>query len=151
MTKAKLAAATMAATADEVEAAFYDALHNGDLQAMMACWADDDEIVCIHPGGDRLVGHAQIREAFEALFKNGTVAAYPESIHQSVTIASAIHSLVERVRVTTAQGPQDALVYVTNVYHRTPQGWKMVVHHASPGLLAQVEMSMASSPSQVLH
>jgi ketosteroid isomerase-like protein len=24
-------------------------------------------------------------------------------------------------------------VIATNVYHKTPQGWRMVAHHASPG------------------
>ena len=38
-------------SAAEVEAAFYDALHRADLEALMALWADDEEIVCIHPGG----------------------------------------------------------------------------------------------------
>ena len=36
-------------SAAEVEAAFYDALHRADLEALMALWADDEEIVCIHP------------------------------------------------------------------------------------------------------
>ena len=48
-------------SAAEVEAAFYDALNRADLEALMALWADDEEIVCIHPGGARLIGHAAIR------------------------------------------------------------------------------------------
>ena len=37
---------------DEVEAQFYEALQRGDIEQLMALWADDDEIVCVHPGGD---------------------------------------------------------------------------------------------------
>jgi len=40
---------------------------------------------------------------------------------------------VERVEVITPQGPQQAWVIATNVYHKTPQGWRMVAHHTSPG------------------
>ena len=33
---------------DEIEAAYYDALGRADLEALMALWADDEEIICIH-------------------------------------------------------------------------------------------------------
>ena len=33
---------------DDVEAALYEALQRGDIEALMAVWADDDEIVCVH-------------------------------------------------------------------------------------------------------
>jgi uncharacterized protein len=39
----------------------------------MAVWADDDEIVCVHPGGPRVVGAAAIRASFEAIFANGGI------------------------------------------------------------------------------
>ena len=49
-------------SAAEVEAAFYEALNRADVEALMALWADDEEIVCIHPGGPRLHGHAAIQQ-----------------------------------------------------------------------------------------
>ena len=51
----------------EVEAAFYDALNRADVEALMALWADDEEIVCVHPGGARLIGHRAIRESWTML------------------------------------------------------------------------------------
>jgi len=50
-------------TPQEAEAAFYEALERGDLDAMMEVWAEDDEVSCIHPGGPRLTGYEQVREA----------------------------------------------------------------------------------------
>jgi ketosteroid isomerase-like protein len=44
-----------------------------------------------------------------------------------------VHHLVERITVRTAEGPRSAWVLATNVYVKTPQGWRMVAHHASPG------------------
>ena len=60
MPKAKLQAATVGGTADVIEAQFYDALQTGDIEKLMACWADEDDVVCVHPGGPRLVGTAAI-------------------------------------------------------------------------------------------
>ena len=59
-------------TADDIEAAFYEALQRGDIDALMACWADEDDIFCIHPGGPRVVGADAIRATFEAMFANGS-------------------------------------------------------------------------------
>jgi uncharacterized protein (TIGR02246 family) len=134
---------------DDVEARFYEALQQGDIDKLMAVWSDDDEIVCVHPGGPRLVGAAAIRAAFEAMFGHGAVNAKPEKVRRLRTLASAVHSVVERVQVMTQQGPQSAWVIATNVYHRTSEGWRLVAHHASPGLQAEPEET-AQAPS-VLH
>ena len=104
-----------------------------DIDKLMACWADEDDIVCVHPGGPRVVGAVAIRATFEAMFNNGSVQAFPERIHKVQSLASAVHHLVERVEVITPQGARQAYVIATNVYHKTPQGWRMVAHHASPG------------------
>ena len=51
-------AAALHGSADDVEAQFYDALRRADIDRLMAVWADDDEIVCVHPGGGRAIGAA---------------------------------------------------------------------------------------------
>ena len=53
--------AALGGTADDVEAAFYEALQSGDIDKLMACWADVDDIVCVHPDGPRVVGGVAIR------------------------------------------------------------------------------------------
>ena len=56
-------AAALHASPDDVEAQFYEAMQRGDLALMMAVWADDDEIVCVHPGsGGRVVGPQAVRD-----------------------------------------------------------------------------------------
>ena len=149
MKKAKLQAATVGGTPDDVEQAFYEALHNADIQQLMACWAEEDEIVCVHPGGPRLIGAGSIRQAFELMFGNGSVQAHPERIHKIESLASAVHHLVEKVEVLIPQGVQTAWVLATNVYHKTPQGWRMVAHHASPGTAQDV--SELGPSATVLH
>lgn len=149
MPKAKLRAATVGGSADDIEASFYEAMQAGDIDKLMACWADEDDIVCVHPGGPRLVGNVAIRAAFEELFANGTINAKPEQVCKVESLTSAMHNVVERIAVLTNEGPQQALVLATNVYQRTPQGWRMVAHHASPGRVADV--SQVQSVPQVLH
>jgi ketosteroid isomerase-like protein len=145
MAKSKLQAAHLGGTADEVEAAFYDALQTGDIDKLMACWADEDDIVCIHPGGPRVVGASAIRATFEAMFANGTIRAWPERLRKVDALASAVHHLVERVEVLGPDGPRNAWVLATNVYHKTAQGWRMVAHHASPGTASDIQ-EVAEAP-----
>ena len=149
MRKTKLQAANLEGNADDVEAAFYEALQNGDIDKLMACWADEDDIVCIHPGGPRVVGAVAIRATFEAMFSNGSIRAWPQQARKLQAVASAVHNVLERIEVLTPDGPGQAWVIATNVYYKTAQGWRMVVHHASPGTASEVQE--VSGTPQVLH
>ncbi len=149
MRKTPLQAANLEGNADDVEAAFYDALQSGDIDKLMACWADEDDIVCVHPGGPRMIGATAIRAAFEAMFANGSIRAWPERLRKVESLGSALHHLVERVELLGPEGPRNAWVLATNVYHKTAQGWRMVAHHASPGTPGDVQ-EVAGGP-QVLH
>ena len=148
MPKSRYRAAQHGGSADDVEAAFYEALQAGDIEQLMACWADEDEIVCVHPGGPRLVGAAAIRAAFEAMFANGAVRAHPERLRKVESLGAALHNVLERVDLVTAEGTQHAWVVATNVYFKTAHGWRLVAHHASPG---RSEVAEVSQPAQLLH
>lgn len=150
MPKARKHAALHSSSPDDLEAAFYDALQTGDLDKLMQCWADEDDVVCVHPGGPRLVGVAAIRAAFEAMFDNGgTIQVKPEHIRRIHSMGSAVHNVIEKVQVSTPQGLVQASVLATNAYHKTPQGWRMVLHHASPGTADEAQE--VNQTSQVLH
>jgi len=126
--------ASLMATPDETEAQFYEALQAGDLARLMECWADEDEIAVVHPGGPRIVGHGPIRATFAALFEQGrNVSASPERVRRLHSGDMAIHHVLERVRLQGQEGPQNAWVIATNVFLKTAQGWRLVLHHASPG------------------
>ena len=134
---------------DDIEAAFYDALKNGDIEKLMACWSDEDEMVCIHPSGSRQLGPVAIRGAFEAMFANGSVQAFPEKVRRLDAGPCSVHSVVERVAVMSDDGMQHAWVVATNVYAKTAQGWRMVAHHASPGTRTEPVEVLTAQP--VLH
>jgi ketosteroid isomerase-like protein len=134
---------------DEIEQQFYEALQRGDLEALMLAWSDDDDIVCVHPGGPRLVGPAEIRTAFEAIFSNGGIPVVAEKVRRMQTLSCAVHSVLERIDVMTDQGRQAAWVVATNVYVKTAHGWRMAAHHASPG--SPHEVQDIAEAASVLH
>ena len=137
------------ASPDEIEQQFYEALQRGDIERLMAVWSDDEDICCVHPGGPRVLGAGAIRAAFDAMFAHGTIDARPERVRRVQTHSCAVHSVLEQVRVMTAEGPQSAWVVATNVYVKGAQGWRLVAHHASPGSPREVqEIDEAAS---VLH
>ena len=134
---------------DDTEAAFYEALRHGDIDKLMACWADEDDMVCVHPGGARLVGAGAIRAAFDMMFTNGSIQVQAEKVHRVDSLGASVHSVLERIEVFSEDGPRHAYVIATNVYQKTPVGWRMVAHHASPGTPS--EMLEVNDSPQVLH
>lgn len=136
-------------TPDQVEQSFYEALHGGRIDALMVCWTEDEDPVCIHPGGPRLLGLAAIRESFGAMFEQGPITARPEVVHRAIHGSSAVHSVLERVLVPSDEGMIEVTVLATNVYVLTALGWKMAVHHASPG--TRQPMASVVYPSRNLH
>lgn len=138
MPRAKPPAATLqSGSPDEIEAQFYEALQHGDITRLMGVWADDDDIVCVHPGGPRLIGAAAIRASFEAIFSNGAIPVQPDQIHRLNGLGCAVHHLVERITVPSDTGDTLAWTLATNVYVKTPLGWRMAAHHASPGSMEE--------------
>jgi len=98
---------------------------------MMATWAEDEDIVCVHPGGPRLVGYEAVRIGWEQLFAGETKLSFRlDEIVIIETVGLAMQSAVEHVTVGNDPKARGAAI-ATNVYLRTPLGWRIVVHHAS--------------------
>jgi ketosteroid isomerase-like protein len=133
MPRTKLPASSLGGSPDETEATFYEALHKGDIDLLMSCWAEDDDIVCVHPGGSRLMGATAIRAAFDGMFSQGSIRVTISQVHRVQSVSSAVHSVAERVEIMLPDGLHAAFLIATNVYHRTLEGWRLVAHHASAG------------------
>jgi ketosteroid isomerase-like protein len=132
-------------SAAEVETAFYDALNRADVEALMLLWADDDEIFCIHPGGPRLHGHAAIQASWEAILERGGLQIRPSQLAETHNLMSAVHTVIEGV---TSNSSEPAHLLATNVYMKTPQGWRMVLHHVS---VAPGAVPSSAHPPSSLH
>jgi uncharacterized protein (TIGR02246 family) len=138
-------------TAQDAENAFYEALERGDLEGMMAVWAEDEEIICVHPTGPRLSGQDQVRESWAKIFSGGTGPRVHITQQVAVTgMMIAVHSVHENF---TLEGDARSQVPVvaTNVYLRTAAGWRMIVHHASPAPVQSEAAQPRDAPPKFLH
>jgi ketosteroid isomerase-like protein len=142
-------------TPQDAEAAFYEALERADLDAMMEVWSEDDEVSCIHPGGPRLSGYSQVRENWAQIFASGQRLQVHVSDQVVVSgMMMAVHSLHENILVRGAQGVAEgarSVVIATNVYLRSANGWRMVLHHGSPAPAPVVRRELPLDSPKVLH
>ena len=123
--------------------AFYQAFEARDLDAMMAAWADDEDIVCVHPGGSRMVGYDAVRTGWEQLFSGDTKLSFRlDEVVVLETVGLAMQSAIEHVAI--ADGTARGAAVATNIFLRTPSGWRMVCHHASP--MAAIPVPAPSGP-----
>lgn len=117
---------------DAAQRAFYTAFESADLEAMTAVWADDPDVLCIHPLGAVLLGAEAVREGWRLLFTAGeamrfrvrVVAAWREP-------ALATYTVEEHIEAPSAADGH-ALVLATNVFRLHDGQWRMVLHHGSP-------------------
>lgn len=122
---------TIFASAEDAEEAFYEAIGRGDIDALMSVWADDEEIICIHPTGQRLTGAIAIRDSWRAIFANNPHLTV--HITHSVrwkSIMLDVHSVVETLYVGEEPTPHGPMLS-TNVFQRGANGWRLLSHHSS--------------------
>lgn len=97
----------------------------------MDVWAEDDNISCIHPLGQILVGREAVRAAWATIFQNTPDMQILINGRASEQDGSfAIHVVEEHIR--SGNQPAGTPMHATNVYRLTDTGWRMVLHHASP-------------------
>ena len=141
------------ASAEDVEEAFYEAIGRGDLDALMSVWADDEEIVCIHPTGQRLTGAIAIRESWSAILSsNPRLTVHPMHSVRWKSLLMDVHSVIETLYLgeePTAHGP----MLSTNVFQRGANGWRLLSRHVSAATEAEItENSGNTRPrQQTLH
>ncbi|MFD5080392.1 nuclear transport factor 2 family protein [Streptomyces sp. NPDC058371] len=138
--------------------AFYEALERGDFDALSALWltpadlghdedvhdpADAAVISCVHPGWPVLFGRGEVLRSYALIMANTEyIQFFLTDVHVSVTGDTALVTCTENI-LSGGPPPDDSdelgplvgqLVVATNVFHRTPDGWKLWSHHASPVL-----------------
>ena len=119
-------------TPTDAALAFYQAFEAKDLDAMMSTWAEDEEIVCVHPGGARMIGYDAVRSGWEQIFAGEARLSFRlEEVVSIETVGLAMQSSVEQITLGK-DGSAHGTAIATNVFLRTPSGWRMVMHHASP-------------------
>ena len=145
-------------TPDDAETAFYEAFERRDLPAMMAVWAESDDVVCVHPRGLRLTGFDAVRESWAQIFagSDGPLRVRATEVRRFDGNSVAVHTLVELLGAPGSAPEAAVSICATNVFELTDGGWRMVLHQATP--LAQPERPRATAreddtppPSRTLH
>jgi SnoaL-like domain len=114
---------------EECERAFYDALVHGDAETMIGLWLQDDEVCCVHPGAQRMVGYAAVRSSWVSIFAaSGGTQVRPTARRSFDSPTLSISHLIEEVVVKDAQGSRLIHVQASNAYAKTSSGWKMIMH-----------------------
>ena len=112
---------------------FYRALETLDLPAMERVWLHDPQVRCIHPGSEALVGWDSVRTAWEQIFANTRwMRVQPTDVRTQVIGEVGLVACAENITATQDGDVGVAVAQATNVFRHTPEGWRMILHHASP-------------------
>ena len=136
-------------TPEAAESAFYAAFEARSLDAMMTVWSSDDSIACIHPLAAPLNGRAAVAAGWRSMFEAaGQFRVQIETVHEMREAAQVIRIVREYLIIGQEAEPRPPIL-ATNVYRRENDGWRMVLHHASP--LHVGGTPPARTPPVVLH
>lgn len=138
-------------TAEDAQRGFYAAFERGDFAAMAAVWLHEASVVCIHPAGNALCGWPEIERSWSAILSGGGAGRIEfEGVCAVVRAETAVFTGYELI-APAGSGVAYAPVLATNVYCRTPQGWKMTLHHASPTSQRAPKRAPAAAPTPTRH
>jgi ketosteroid isomerase-like protein len=122
-----------------VNAAFYEAFENADLDMMRELWLDHEESLCVHPGALPVRGTPAINRSWALIMANTPyIQFFLTDVEVSVRDEVASVTCTENVLTADDRAGPDgfggARAVATNVFVRTADGWRLWIHHASPVL-----------------
>lgn len=117
----------------EINDRFYAAMNSLDISEMDKVWMDDTVAVCVHPGREAITGYERIRESWLMIFA-ATDSMMIASTNELITVAGEIAwvACTETISIMTDEGLAAAAAQATNIFRRRNDGWRMILHHASP-------------------
>ncbi len=119
-------------TPQDVEDAFYDALDESSLEAMMSVWEDSNDVICMVPLAPARIGFEDVRQGWQPLMRSGVkIDVEVRHLHWTEMGDLAIHLVEERITVP-GQNQKQVPMYATNIYRRGEAGWRMIAHQNAP-------------------
>ena len=120
--------------------AFYEALAQGDLEAMDGLWATTAPVLCAHPGAAVLHGRHSVMESWRAILSD------PPPIRESGVQVALIRGIAI---VSCVEHIGDGSLAASNVFVWEDGAWRLVHHHAGP--LDRLEPEASTQGSGHLH
>lgn len=113
--------------------AFYNAFRQLDLEAMETVWSQTEADACIHPGWPILRGWDRVRDSWAGIFGDaGYMRVEPTDIEILLSGDVARVTCVENIYSVHGGLTMQGRIAATNLFQRTGEGWRMVLHHGSP-------------------
>lgn len=130
----------------ELNEDFYGAFEAADLDRMDAIWARDAlaaSVVCVHPGWPTLRGRDEVMRSWAMIMANTTYIQFVlTDVEVEVGSDFAVLTCVENILTAADDEAEDggdagaqfagAKGVATNLFRRTPEGWRLWVRHGSP-------------------
>lgn len=142
---------------DALNTAFYEAMERGDLDELSDLWLDGDNpgVSCVHPGWPVLSGRGEVLRSYALIMANTEyIQFFLTDVVVSVAGDTALVTCTENIlsggpaEESGALGPLvGQLVVATNVFRRTPDGWRVWSHHGSPVLAETDDEKDDESPA----
>ncbi|MGW0534302.1 nuclear transport factor 2 family protein [Streptomyces sp. NPDC003032] len=154
--------------------AFYEALERGDFDQVSQLWLDSgadtatdddsagestddgDAVSCVHPGWPVLTGRGEVLRSYALIMANTEyIQFFLTDLKVGVAGDTALVTCTENI-LSGGPPPEGGgelgplvgqLVVATNVFRRTPDGWKLWSHHASPVLAETDDDESDETPS----
>ncbi len=122
---------------EEIKAAnqrFYDAFGALDIDLMESVWEPSERAMCVHPGWPALVDWELIRQSWQRIFDNTTLMHFNvKYLNAAVQGDCGWVTCVDYISSVLQGTASNFGILATNIFVRTPLGWRMIAHHASPG------------------
>jgi uncharacterized protein (TIGR02246 family) len=130
-------AATQAVEAANAE--LYAAFEAGDIDRMAALWADSDDVSCIHPGGPILRGRGNVLRSWSMIMANTDyIQFFLTDVEIGIVGDLAVVTCAENILTANPEDPDTTSfahpgrVVATNVFRRSGNAWRLMLHHGSP-------------------
>jgi ketosteroid isomerase-like protein len=121
-----------AAALEEANRHFYRAFEALDLAEMDAVWAHGEHVRCVHPGWPMLGGWESVRESWRRIFDNTEEMRFSLSdVHVNVGEELGWVTCTENILSEVGERVSVTAILATNLFERSPGGWRMIHHHAS--------------------
>lgn len=109
---------------------FYESLESLDVDAMDRVWETSSRAASVHPGGPWVRGWDEVRQSLEGIVDATSYIEF-EIRDAQVCIDDPTAWVTCTERVTGGDG-RVAELSATNIFTLGPDGWRLVLHHASP-------------------